>query len=179
MLLGALAPDAHTEAPGLDRTFLHHEPGQDAVAYVADKVTPADALADLEGRAFAVSCIAHLVADEICRHGPPDLPESAPAGFLPAHQAPRALAAGTFDLGALCRALRTVPARYGLAPLTPAMIDAKRLAVLDRPPLSEATESVVLVEALSDALDTVVAETLARLRASQLGRGLLTGPRAP
>ena len=179
MLLGALAPDAHTEAPDLDRTCLHPEPGEDLAAYVTEKLTPPDALDDPEGRAFAVSCVAHLVADDMTRHRPYQLPESAPTGLVPVAEASAASTWHTVDIPAIRHALRTAPAKYALRPLTPAMIGAKREKTLERSPLCDGVGLFVVVDALGEVIDEVIAETLCRLRAAEPGAVLLADAERP
>lgn len=173
MLLAALASDAHTEAPDLDRTCVHPEPGEDVVAYVVGKLTPPDALDDPEGRAFVVSCVAHLVADEVTRHRRYELPESAPTGLAQISEATAASSSRTVDIPAMRRALRTAPAKYALRPLTAAMIGAKRDQTLERTPLGAGVGLFVVVNPLAEVIEEVIATTLGRLRAGKAGALLL------
>ena len=76
MFLGAIAPDAHTECARFDRTALHPEKDADVVSYLLSKLSPGDAIQIAEGRAFAVGCLSHLVADELTRGESPAVPLS-------------------------------------------------------------------------------------------------------
>lgn len=175
ILLGALAPDAHTEAPDLDRTCVHPEPGEDLVTYVTNKLTPPDALDDLAGRAFAVSCVAHLVADEMTRLRPYRLPEAAPTGLVQLAEATAASASHTVDIPAIRHALGAAPAKYALRPLTPAMIDAKREKTLERSPLCDGVGLFVVVDPLGEVIEQVIAQALGLLREAEASTLLLDG----
>lgn len=157
MMLGALAPDAHTEAPGYDRTWLHPEPGTDIAAYVIEKITPEDALDELEAQAFALSVIAHLVADEFTRPLPADIPWDAGSTY----RLPSATdTAFVLDWPAMRRDLQQAPPRYGLAPLTAEQIVAKRRDALMRSPLTDTQVPLAPTTEMARVLDAVVSETL-------------------
>jgi hypothetical protein len=111
MMLGALAPDAHTEAPDYDRTSLHPEPGTDIAAYVIEKITPEGALDEFEGQAFALSVIAHLVADEFTRPLPADMPWDADRVYRPPRETETAL---VLDWPVMRRDLQRAAPLYGM-----------------------------------------------------------------
>ncbi len=157
MMLGALAPDAHTEAPDYDRTSLHPEPGTDIAAYVIEKITPEGALDEFEGQAFALSVIAHLVADEFTRPLPADMPWDADSVYRPARETETAL---VLDGPAMRRDLQRAAPLYGMAPLTAEQIVAKRRDALARSPLADAQSPLVAATEMARVLDAVVAETL-------------------
>jgi len=157
MMVAALAPDAHTEAPGYDRTWLHPEPGTDIAAYVIEKITPEDALEQFEGQAFTLSVIAHLVADEFTRPLPADMPWDADSAYRPATETEPAL---VLDWPAMRRDLQQAPPRYGLAPLTARQIVAKRRDALVRSPLTDTQIPLAPTIEMARVLDTVVSETL-------------------
>ncbi len=160
MMLGALAPDAHTEATGYDRTSLHPEPGADVAAYVIEKITPEGALEQFEGQAFALSVIAHLVADEFTRPLPADMPWDADSAYPPASETETAL---TLDWPAMRRDLEQAAPLYGMSPLTAQQIVAKRRDALARSPLADAQAPLVTTTEMARVLDAVVAETLRRV----------------
>lgn len=160
MLLGALAPDAHTEAEGYDRTWLHPRPGVDPARYVTSKLRPQEALAEPEGRAFALAALAHVVADALLRRGP-NLPPGAGMGL-------KATSRDGLDLPAMRRDLLAAPARFSLGPLTPAQIAAKRAVVLGRPPLADADGPCTMIPELAEAMAAIVRETLALAAGSPL-----------
>lgn len=152
MLLGALAPDAHTEAQGYDRTWLHPAQGVDATAFVIARLRPPRTWEQDEGRAFGLAVLEHLVADELFRTGPP-LPQGVATGLIPHHR-------GELDLPALREELEAASARFGLHPLTAEQIIAKGATVLGRPPLSEATGPYLMLPELAQAMHAVVSRTL-------------------
>jgi len=155
MMLGALAPDAHTEAPDYDRTSLHPEPGADVAAYVIGKITPEGALEQFAGQAFALSVVAHLVADEFTRPLPADMPWEADSAYRPVSEA-----APVLDWPAMRRDLQRAAPLYGMAPLTAEQIVAKRRDALARSPLADAQSPLVAATEMARVLDAVVAETL-------------------
>ena len=158
MMLAALAPDAHTEAPGYDRTSLHPEPGTDIAAYVIEKITPEDALEQFEGQAFALSVIAHLVADEFTRPLPANMAWDADSAYRPATEA-----APVLDWPAMRRDLEGAAPLYGMDPLTAEQIVAKRRDALARSPLADAQAPLVATTEMARVLDAVVARTLRRV----------------
>jgi len=172
MMLGALAPDAHTETTSYDRTWLHPEPGTDVVSYVVDKIRPCKALAEAEGRAFAASIMAHILADEVGRPFPVKLPEHAPSGFVPVSEAAAHLQY-QFSLPGMRRDLTEVEAVYGMAPLSADEIGRKRRAALSRPPMSDAAGPYVAVDEMARVIDDVVSETLRQIRAHRRAAELL------
>ena len=158
MMLAALAPDAHTEAPGYDRTSLHPEPGTDVAAYVIAKIRPEEALGQSEGQAFALSVIAHLVADEFTRPLPTDMPWDADSAYHPATETETVL-----DWPAMRRDLQKAEPLYGMDPLTAEQIVAKRRDALARSPLADARIPLAAAPAMARVLDAVVSETLRRV----------------
>jgi hypothetical protein len=172
MLLGAIAPDAHTEVPGLGRSMLHPGPGEDVVAWALELIGPSCSPMDASGRAFIVSVIAHLVADRLTRQHDYHLPPHAPTGFQPI--APEDLAApDAIDIGAVGRALMRTPSECALGPLPPDAIDRKRWEVLGRWPLTEGRGSYLVVEPLSTLVRHCTGEALMRIHRSREGAALL------
>ena len=174
MLLGAIAPDAHTEVPGLGREMLH--PTADIVESVLDIAEPLNMRRE-RCRAFVVSVIAHLVADELTRPHRYHLPPHAPAGFLPVPDT-EAGAPNVLDLEPITRSLIRAKSKCALGPLEPAAIDRKRWEVLGRWPLTEGEGHFLVVEPLAAVVDECAAETLERLYHSEQGAALLGSWRA-
>ncbi len=82
-LLGAIAPDAHSEVPGVGRAGVHPRPNSDVVAEVFDRIDTSMCNNSTHGRAFAASVVSHLVADQLTRRHDYHLPAHAPTGFQP------------------------------------------------------------------------------------------------
>lgn len=152
MMLGALAPDAHTETEHYDRTWLHPTPGTDPVAYVVTRLRPPDALDDPEGRAFALSVTAHLLGDEMFRRGP-ELSNHAPLGLIADRD-------GALDLPGMREDLTGARPRFGLEPLTAREVASKRTVALERPPLAAAAQPYAMAPELARAMDAIVARTI-------------------
>jgi len=176
MLLGALAPDAHSLRPALGRAVLHPEPGEDHAAFVVRVIGSPGSLDDPGGRAFAASCVGHLVADELLRGHAYHLPPHAPSGF--AHLSSRiADTPGMcFDAEAIARCLTRAPVRHWLDPLTPEMIDAKRWETLGREPLKGASGVYAVVEPLATMAQYAADQALTRMYDSEAGRLLVGEP---
>ena len=159
MMLGALAPDAHTESPDHDRTYLHPRPGTEVAGYAIGKITPPWALDEREGRAFAVSVIAHLVGDVGGREMVKGLPAGVPNGIVPVGNA-NAHGRWVVHLPAMRRDLVRATARYGMDPITAEQIVEKRRDVLVREPLASAAGPFVAAEEMQHVIDTVITDTL-------------------
>lgn len=174
MLLGAIAPDAHTEINGIDRTMLHPEQGTDPVGFVLDRLEPRSCIEDGAGRAFAISCIGHLVADEMTRENGYHLPPHAPSGFQPLEGRPRAEdRLQIIEAGPLVRDLMRATMPCSLPPVSFDAVDSKRWEVLGRYPFSEREGSFLVVEPLASVARECTAETLTRIVASPRGRKLI------
>ncbi len=174
-VLGARAPDAHSFAPEMGREPLHPAPGEDHAAFVLGALEPEDCLERPAARAFAVSCVAHLVADEITRERKYHLPPHAPPGFVPLADFARPAPGSCIDAQAISRSLMRAPVTCWLRPLTPEMIDRKRWEVLGRPPLDQGSGVFVVVEPLATVAQHCADEALIRLRGSGDGVLLLGG----
>ncbi|GEM_PF-6232260 len=171
MLLGAIAPDAHTEDPSVCRPDLHLTGN-----LVEGVLRLMDGCPGAEGRceAFAVAVIAHLVADEITRPPRYRLPDYAPTGLIAPEDAPdRVEAACIVDITALRRALIMTRSHCPLGPLPAAATGRKRWQLLQRWPLSADLRRAVLVEPLATVVAECADETLARLYGSREGAALL------
>ncbi len=174
MLLGAVAPDAHTETGGIDRSMLHPPEGEDAVAFVLDRIRPRSCLETPEGAAFSVSCVGHLVADEMTRGHAYHLPPHAPTGFQPVREV-----VGDdeeleiIDFGELVRDLMRAEMPCLLSPLTWDAVDGKRWELLTRYPFDEGEGLFLVVEPLATLARECAAETLTRLVRSDRGAELV------
>ncbi len=173
MFLGAIAPDAHTECAGFDRTALHPEKDADVVSYLLSKLSPGDAIQIAEGRAFAVGCLSHLVADELTRGESPAVPLSPGDNLTHLDEAEATSYRTAFDLQLLRRGLAAASARFVMRPLVPAALDAKRHAVLSRPALDPARGAFLDAGADLRGIAEIVRQTLAQLNASPEGRALM------
>ncbi len=176
MLLGALAPDAHSLRPGMGRAALHPEPGEDHAAFVVRAIAPPGSLDVASGRAFAVSCVGHLVADELLRGHACHLPPHAPSGFAEAPASGPDAPGMHFDAEAVARCLMRASVLHWLEPLTPEMIDGKRWETLGRYPLSDAQGSYLVVEPLATVVRYAADQALMRMYDSEAGRRLLGEP---
>ncbi|MFW6437898.1 MAG: hypothetical protein ACOCZ7_02685, partial [Armatimonadota bacterium] len=172
MLLGAIAPDAHTEVPGLRRSMFHPRPGEDLVAAALELATPSGCATDARSRSFIVSVIAHLVADELTRENHYHLPPHAPTGFQPVEAADFDTP-GVIDAGAIARSLMRVRSECALGPLQPDAIDRKRWEVLGRWPLSDGPGRYLVVEPLFTLTRRCVGEALMRMHSSDAGAALV------
>lgn len=171
MLLGAIAPDAHTEDPDVGRADLHLT--GDLVEGVLRLM---ECYFDAERRcaAFTVSVIAHLVADESTRPPRYRLPHHAPTGLISAEDAPDAVkAAGLADIAALRGALIVTRSECPLGTLPAAAVGRKRWQLLERWPLSGDLGRAVVLEPLAMVVAECADETLARLYGSHEGAALL------
>jgi len=175
MLLGAIVPDAHTEVAGLGRAHLHPAPGEDAVAMVLARIAPAHCLSRRPGRAFAVSCVGHLVADELTRTHTYHLPAHAPTGFLQVDRLEEHDLRPVFDMERLARSLMRAEVVCTLAPLRADALDHKRWELLGRHPLTGGRGTFVVVEPLATVARRCAEEALMRLYASDQGAELLGG----
>ncbi len=177
MLLGAIAPDAHTEVPGLGRSTFHPKPGNDPVAATLKLAEPSGCPTHGRRRAFIVSVIAHLVADELTRRHDYHLPPHAPTGFQPI-ESEDFDAPGVIDVGALVRSLMRVRSDCSLGPLGSDAIDRKRWEVLGRWPLTEPRDRYLVVEPLFTLVRHCTGEALMRMYRSDAGAALLGSWRA-
>lgn len=175
LLLGALAPDAHSLQPGLGRACVHPPDGADHVGFIIDALEPPDALTVAAGRAFALGCICHLVADELTRTNPYHLPPYAPKGFLAAPPGARPTPARTIKVTETARLLARIAVCHRLRPLTPELIDGKRWETLGRFPLTGGRGLMLIVEPLATVAEHCAEETLRRIQASEHAAALL-GP---
>jgi len=173
MFLGAIAPDAHTECAGFDRTALHPGEGANAVPYVLGKLWPRDAFETPEGRAFVVGCVSHLVADELTRGERPSVALSPGENLIHLDEREATKPTEAVDLQALRHALAAPSPLFVLRPLTPAALDAKRHVVLGQPAL--AADCGCFLDAGADwkGIRGTVRETLAQLNATPEGRALI------
>jgi len=176
MLLGALAPDAHSLRPGIGRAALHPEPGEDHAEFVVRALAPPGSLEDAAGRAFGASCVGHLVSDELLRGHAYHLPPHAPSGFAEIPRCTTDMPGMCFDADAIARCLMRAPVRHWLEPLAPEMIDAKRWETLGRFPLKGATGVYVVVEPLATVAQYAADQALARMYDSNEGRLLVGEP---
>jgi len=176
MLLGALAPDAHSLRPGMGRAALHPEPGEDHAEFVVRAIAPPGSLGDAGGRAFAASCVGHLVADGLLRGRACHLPPHAPSGFAEVPSCTTDTPGACFDAEAIARSLMRAPVVHWLEPLTPAMMDGKRWETLGRFPLKDATGIYVAVEPLATMAQYAADQALARMYDSEAGRLLVGEP---
>lgn len=177
MLLGGIAPDAHTEVPGLGRSLFHPKPGEDVVATMLELAAPTGCPTGARGRAFLVSAIAHVVADELTRRHDYHLPPHAPTGFQPV-ESEEFDAPNVLDVGALSRSLMHAKSDRALGPLQPDAIDRKRWEVLGRWPLTEGRGRYLIVEPLATLVNHCAGEALMRMYRSQAGAELLGSWRA-
>jgi hypothetical protein len=171
MLLGAIAPDAHTEDPDVGRADLHLT--GDLVEGVLRLM---ERYPDAERRcaAFTVSVIAHLVADEITRPPRYRLPDYAPTGLISAEDAPDGIeAAGVADIAAIRRTLIATRSECPLGRLPAAAIGRKRWQLLERWPLSADLGRALVLEPLATVVAECADEALARLYQSHEGAALL------
>ncbi|MFO8079131.1 MAG: hypothetical protein R6V07_02390 [Armatimonadota bacterium] len=148
MLLGAIAPDAHSEVPGIGRAALHPRRGEDAITFILKLADRGRCPEDASGRAFAVSAIAHVVADELTRKHDYHLPPHAPTGFQPI-DADALDGHFVIDVRAITRSLMRAPSECSLGALSATAIDRKRWEVLGRWPLTEGRGSYLVVEPLA------------------------------
>lgn len=172
VLLGSIAPDAHTEVPGLDRTIFHPAPEEDVVARVLEMTEPFDCMRTRRGRAFAAAAIAHVVADWLTREHRYHLPPHAPEGFQPV-EGERADAPNVIDLTAMTRSLMRARSVCGLGPMSPGAIDRKRWELLGRWPLSDGGGLYLVVEPLATVARHCAGEALTRMYRSDAGASLL------
>lgn len=178
MLLGAIAPDAHAEMSGIDRSMLHPPSGDGAVGFVMERLKPPSCLEATEGRAFAISCVGHLVADEMTRSNTYHLPPHAPTGFQPlAEPTDETHGGAVIDVAALTRDLMRAEMPCLLGPLTSDAVDSKRWEVLARYPLVEGEGLFLVVEPLASVSQACAVETLTRLVRSDHAVKLLEGSR--
>jgi len=172
ILLGAIAPDAHTEVPGLGRSMFHPKPGEDLVASALDLASGSGCPTHKPGRVFLVSVIAHLVADELTRKHDYHLPPHAPTGFQPVEfedfDAP-----GVINTAAITRSLMRVRSECSLGPLHADAIDRKRWEVLGRWPLADGPDRCLIVEPLLTLVRHCAGEALMRMYRSDAGAALL------
>lgn len=173
MLLGAIAPDAHSLRPGMGRAALHPERGADLAQFVVQAIAPPHSLDTGAGRAFAVGCVSHLVADELTRPNRYHLPPHAPTGFVPVPAGTTGSPSPCLDVGEIVRCLTRAEVEHWLRPLTPEMIDAKRWETLGREPLRRGAGIFLIVEPLAAVADHCVVQTQIHLKSSPVGRSLL------
>ncbi len=174
MLIGAIAPDAHTERSGVDRSMLHPSSEEDAVAFILDRIVPQSCLDEPEGRAFALACVSHVIADEMTRRHDYHLPPHAPTGFRPIEEPEAASdALQTVDVAALVRELMRAEPPCLLRPLTRDAIDTRRWELLGRYPLDQETGCFQVVEPLASVARNCAVETLTRLARSEPGAKLI------
>ncbi len=174
MLLGAIAPDAHTEVPGLGREVLR--PAVDVVETVLGLAGPSSGRS-ARCRAFAVSVVAHLVADELTRPHRYHLPPHAPTGFVQVPDAD-AGAPNVLDIGPIVRSLIRERSICALGPLEPAAVDRKRWEAVGRWPLREGDGHFLVVEPLASVVSECAAEALERMYRCEAGAALLGSWRA-
>jgi hypothetical protein len=172
MLLGAVAPDAHSEVPGVGRSLFHPKPGEDVVSTMLALAAPTGCPTREPGRAFLVSAIAHVVADQLTRRNDYHLPPHAPTGFQPI-EADDSNALNVLDVGTLTRALMRAKSDCALGPLQPDAIDRKRWEVLARWPLTEGRGRYLVVEPLATLVKHCAGEALMRMYRSEAGAELL------
>ncbi|MFP4248242.1 MAG: hypothetical protein ACLFU7_01210 [Armatimonadota bacterium] len=177
MLLGAIAPDAHSEVPGIGRSALHPRRGEDAVTFILKLTDRGRCPADASGRAFAVSAIAHVVADELTRRHDYHLPPHAPTGFQPI-EGDALDGHFVIDIRAITRSLMRAPSECSLGALSATAIDRKRWEVLGRWPLTEGHGSYLVVEPLAGLARHCANEALMRMFRSAAGAALLGSWRA-
>lgn len=173
LLLGALTPDAHSLRPGLGRACVHPPDGGDHIGFVVGALEPPDALSSAAGRAFALGCICHLIADELTRTNRYHLPPHAPTGFMAMPPAARPSPQRTLDPAETTRVLMRARVEHWPRPLTPEMIDGKRWETLGRFPLSGGRGLMLIVEPLATVAVHCAEETLRRIHASEHAAALL------
>jgi len=153
MLLGAIAPDAHSEVPGIGRAMLHPRQGD------------------------RVSAIAHVVADQLTRRHDYHLPPHAPTGFQPI-EGDDFDTHFVIDVRAINRSLMRTSSEYSLGALPAAAIDRKRWEVLGRWPLTENHARYLIVEPLAGIARHCAGEALMRMFRSSAGAALVGSWRA-
>lgn len=172
MLLGAIAPDAHTELPGLGRSTFHARPDDDVVTAMLELAAPSGCPTHPTGRAFLVSAIAHVVADQLTHKHEYHLPPHAPTGFQPV-EATDLDAPNVMEIRPITRSLMRARSEYSLGPLRPEAIDRKRWEVLGRWPLTEGSGRYLIVEPLFTLVGHCAGEALMRMYGSEAGAALL------
>lgn len=177
MLLGAIAPDAHTEVPGLTRAALHPETGDDPVAYTLDLAGPENCASDSSCRVFLVGVIAHIVTDEMTRRNNYHLPPHAPSGFQPVafEDGEASEIAAVIDIGEITGSLMRASSQCALGPVPPGAVDRKRWQVLGRWPLTEGRGEYLVAEPLLTVARHCAGEALMRMYRSDAGADLLGG----
>jgi hypothetical protein len=172
MLLGAIAPDAHSEVPGIGRSMFHPRPDEDIVEVMLDLAAPSGCPTDASERAFLVSAIAHIVADQLTRKNDYHLPPHAPTGFQPV-ESEQFQSPSVIDIGTFTRSLMRAQSHCGLGPLPADVIDRKRWEVLGRWPLTEGRGRYLIVEPLRTVVWNCAGEALMRMYRSEAGAALL------
>lgn len=173
LLLGALTPDAHSLQPGLGRACVHPPDGGDHIGFVVGALEPPGALDSAAGRAFALGCICHLIADELTRTNRYHLPPHAPTGFMVMPPAARPSLQRTLDVTETARLLVRTRVQHWLRPLSPELIDGKRWETLGRFPFEDGRGRMLIVEPLASVAVHCAQETLRRIRASEHATALL------
>jgi len=173
LLLGALTPDAHSLQPGLGRACVHPPDGADHVGFVIGALEPPDALDSAAGRAFALGCICHLVADESTRTNRYHLPPHAPSGFMALPPAARPSPQRTLDVMETARLLMRARVHHWLRPLSDELIDGKRWETLGRFPFEGGRGLMLIVEPLAGVAAHCAGESLRRIHASEHAAALL------
>lgn len=176
ILLGAIAPDAHAQRPGLGRGRFHPPQGTDPVPFIL-KLIKLECLHSAQGRAFAASCIAHVVADEITRPLNYHLPPHAPGGFLPVPEGDRQ-SADIINIEGIMRSLMRAKVPCMLGPIGSREIGAHKWLVLGRFPFTESWRHALVVEPLASLARHCADEALMRMYSSDAGARLLGAWRA-
>ena len=146
--------------------------GGDIVAATLKLAAPTKCADDRGERAFLVSAIAHLVADELTRKHDYHLPPHAPTGFQPV-EAEDFDDPGVIEIAAIARPLVRTASECALGPLHQEEIDRKRWEVLGRWPLSEGRGRYLVVEPLATLVRHCAGEALMRMYRSEAGAALL------
>lgn len=179
MMLATIAPDAHTEMGGAGRSMLHPPEGEDPVQFVLERIRPRSCLRESEGRAFALSCVGHLVADEMTRGHAYHLPPHAPTGFQPIEEiVDEDPGLVIIDVGEWMRDLIRAEMPCMLSPLTWDAVDSKLWEVLARYPFDEEEGLFLVVEPLATVARECAVETLTRVVRSERGARLVGSWRA-
>jgi hypothetical protein len=177
MLLGAIAPDAHSEVPGIGRAMLHPRQGDSAVTFILKLAEQGGIPDNARSRAFVVSAIAHVVADQLTRRHDYHLPPHAPTGFQPI-EGDDFDTYFVIDVRAINRSLMRTSSEYSLGALPAAAIDRKRWEVLGRWPLTEKHGRYLIVEPLAGLARHCAGEALMRMFRSSAGAALVGSWRA-